>query len=94
MASASIEIVRTKHSAIDEQARSPVANTAAGQGACRLERKPMLGWSLSFLIIALLAGLLGFAGIAGTAAWIAKLLFLLFLVLFVLSLIFGRTTRV
>jgi uncharacterized membrane protein YtjA (UPF0391 family) len=54
----------------------------------------MLGWSLSFLIIALLAGLLGFGAIAGTAAWIAKMLFVLFLILFVVSLIFGRTTRV
>jgi uncharacterized membrane protein YtjA (UPF0391 family) len=57
-------------------------------------KESMLGWSLSFLIIALLAGLLGFVSIAGTAAWIAKVLFVLFLLLFIVSLLFARTTRV
>ena len=52
----------------------------------------MLGWSLTFLIIALLAGLLGLAGIAGAAAWIAKGLFVICLVLFILSLISSRRT--
>ena len=50
----------------------------------------MLSWSITFLIIALVAAVLGFAGIAGTAAGIAKVLFGLFLVLFILSLFFGR----
>jgi uncharacterized membrane protein YtjA (UPF0391 family) len=50
----------------------------------------MLGWAVTFLIIALIAGLLGFGVIAGTAAEIAKILFLVFLVLFVVSLLFGR----
>jgi uncharacterized membrane protein YtjA (UPF0391 family) len=50
----------------------------------------MLGWTIFFLVVALIAGLLGFAGIAGAAAGIAKILFFLFLILFVLSLIFGR----
>lgn len=50
----------------------------------------MLGWSITFLIIALIAAVLGFAGIAGTAAWIAKVLFVAFLILFVISLFFGR----
>ena len=31
----------------------------------------MLSWSLTFLVIALIAGVLGFTGIAGTAAGIA-----------------------
>jgi uncharacterized membrane protein YtjA (UPF0391 family) len=35
----------------------------------------MLGWSIMFLIVALIAGLLGFVGIAGTAASIAQVLF-------------------
>jgi uncharacterized membrane protein YtjA (UPF0391 family) len=51
----------------------------------------MLGWAVTFLVIALIAAVLGFGVIAGTAAEIAKILFLVFLVLFVLSLIFGRT---
>ncbi|QDS93900.1 hypothetical protein FF011L_26760 [Roseimaritima multifibrata] len=50
----------------------------------------MLGWSLTFLIIALIAGALGFGVIGGTAAMIAKVLFFVFLVLFVIGLITGR----
>jgi uncharacterized membrane protein YtjA (UPF0391 family) len=50
----------------------------------------MLGWSVTFLLVALLAGLLGFWGIAGMAAYIAKVLFVIFLVLFLVSLIVGR----
>lgn len=50
----------------------------------------MLGWALTFLVIAIIAGILGFGMVAGTAAGIAKLLFALFLILFLASLIFGR----
>ena len=50
----------------------------------------MLSWSITFLIIAIIAAVLGFEGIAGAAAGIAKVLFGLFLVLFLLSLFFGR----
>jgi uncharacterized membrane protein YtjA (UPF0391 family) len=50
----------------------------------------MLGWALTFLIIALIAGVLGFGVVAGTAATIAKILFVVFLVLFVIGLIMGR----
>jgi uncharacterized membrane protein YtjA (UPF0391 family) len=54
----------------------------------------MLNWTLTFLIIALIAAALGFGGIAGTAVGIAKILFFVFIVLFILSLIFGRRTKV
>ncbi|TWT54895.1 hypothetical protein Pla22_25490 [Rubripirellula amarantea] len=50
----------------------------------------MLGWALTFLVIALIAGVLGFGVVAGTAASIAKILFVVFLVLFVIGLIMGR----
>ncbi len=50
----------------------------------------MLGWAITFLVIALIAALLGFGGIAGTAVGIAKIIFFVAIVLFVLSLIFGR----
>lgn len=50
----------------------------------------MLSWSITFLVIALVAAVLGFGVIAGTAASIAKVLFLVFLVLFVVSLLTGR----
>jgi uncharacterized membrane protein YtjA (UPF0391 family) len=50
----------------------------------------MLGYSLVFLIVALIAGVFGFGVVASTAAGIAKILFFVFLVLFVLSLVMGR----
>ena len=50
----------------------------------------MLSWSLSFLIVAILAGLFGFWGVAGTATDIAKVLFFFFLIAFVVSLVLGR----
>jgi uncharacterized membrane protein YtjA (UPF0391 family) len=47
----------------------------------------MLGWAVTFLVIALVAAVLGFGGVAFAAAGIAKLLFVIFLVLFLVSLI-------
>jgi uncharacterized membrane protein YtjA (UPF0391 family) len=47
----------------------------------------MLGWALTFLVVALIAGVLGFTSIAGTAMGVAKILFFVFLVLFVVSLV-------
>jgi uncharacterized membrane protein YtjA (UPF0391 family) len=47
----------------------------------------MLGLTLAFLIIALVAGLLGFTSIAGAAAGIARVLFGIFLILFLATLI-------
>ena len=49
----------------------------------------MLSWSITFLIIALVAGLLGFTAIAGASIAFAKVLFFVFLVLFVASLLMG-----
>ena len=50
----------------------------------------MLRWTLTFLIVALIAGALGFIGLEGAAMQIARFTFLIFLVLFVVSLVFGR----
>jgi uncharacterized membrane protein YtjA (UPF0391 family) len=50
----------------------------------------MLSWSMTFLVIGLIAGILGFSGIAA-ATQIAWILFVVFLVLFVVSLIMGRS---
>jgi uncharacterized membrane protein YtjA (UPF0391 family) len=47
----------------------------------------MLGWALTFLVVALIAGVLGFTTIAGAAIGIAKIAFYVFLILFVVSLI-------
>jgi uncharacterized membrane protein YtjA (UPF0391 family) len=51
----------------------------------------MLGYAITFLIIAIIAAILGFGGVAGTAATIARVLFFLFLILFVVSILFGRS---
>jgi uncharacterized membrane protein YtjA (UPF0391 family) len=50
----------------------------------------MLGWALTFLLIAVLAGVLGFWALGGVAMTIAKVLFVVFLILFVISLFAGR----
>lgn len=49
----------------------------------------MLGWALTFLIIALIAAALGFGGIAGFAVELAKIVFFVAIVLFVISAVFG-----
>jgi uncharacterized membrane protein YtjA (UPF0391 family) len=49
----------------------------------------MLGWVLTFLVVALIAGLLGFGGIAGASIEIAKVIFFIAIVLFLISVVFG-----
>jgi uncharacterized membrane protein YtjA (UPF0391 family) len=53
----------------------------------------MLGYAITFLLIALVAGILGFGVVAGTAATIAKVCLVIFLVLFVVSLLRGKRTN-
>jgi uncharacterized membrane protein YtjA (UPF0391 family) len=50
---------------------------------------PMLGWALTFLVIALIAAVLGFGGIAGTAVGIAKIIFFVAIILFLISAVAG-----
>jgi uncharacterized membrane protein YtjA (UPF0391 family) len=54
----------------------------------------MLGWTITFPIIALVAVAFGLGWIAMAAAGIAKILFFVFLVLFVVSLLGGLRRRV
>lgn len=49
----------------------------------------MLGWAVTFLVVALVAALLGFGGIAGTAMEAAKLVFFVAIVLFAISAVMG-----
>ena len=49
----------------------------------------MLGWVVTFLIIALVAGLLGFGGIAGASIEIAKIVFFIAIVLSAVSAVVG-----
>ncbi|MBJ2172660.1 DUF1328 domain-containing protein [Aureibaculum sp. A20] len=50
----------------------------------------MLRWTISFIILAIVAAIFGFGGIAEGAASIAKILFFIFIVLFVISLFTGK----
>jgi len=56
------------------------------------KEKAMLGWAITFLIVALIAALLGFGGIAGAASSIAQILFFVFIVLFIVAMI-ARAVR-
>jgi uncharacterized membrane protein YtjA (UPF0391 family) len=49
----------------------------------------MLGWAVTFLIIALIAALLGFGGIAGVAIEAAKIVFFVAIILFLISAVVG-----
>jgi uncharacterized membrane protein YtjA (UPF0391 family) len=55
-------------------------------------RDNMLGWALTFLVVALIAGALGFGGIAGASAGIAQILFVVFLILFAIAMV-ARAVR-
>lgn len=49
----------------------------------------MLGWAVTFLVVALVAALFGFGGIAGTTVEAAKLIFFVAVVLFAISAVVG-----
>jgi uncharacterized membrane protein YtjA (UPF0391 family) len=56
----------------------------------RLKRRTvMLGWAVTFLIVALVAALLGFGAISGVAIEAAKIVFFVAIVLFAISVIAG-----
>ena len=57
-----------------------------------LRRNVMLGWAITFLVIALIAAVFGFGGIASASAGIAQVLFFIFLILFVVALV-ARAVR-
>jgi uncharacterized membrane protein YtjA (UPF0391 family) len=69
--------------------------TRGGRSECaappRSDREDftMLGWAVTFLIVALIAGLLGFAGVAIVSVEIAKIVFFVAIILFLISAIFG-----
>lgn len=45
----------------------------------------MFDWTISFLVIALIAGLLGFTGIAGVAVGMAKVIFFISLFIWIVA---------
>lgn len=50
----------------------------------------MIGWALTFLLLALVAAYLGFFSLAGAAAILAKVFLAIFLILLVVSALTGR----
>ena len=52
----------------------------------------MLGYVITFFILAVIAGILGFGGLAADFASIAQFLALIFVVLFVASLLYNIVT--
>jgi len=49
----------------------------------------MLGWVVTFLVLALIAGILGFSGISGASIEISKIIFFFAVVLFLVSAVVG-----
>ncbi|GEP10365.1 DUF1328 domain-containing protein [Methylobacterium gnaphalii] len=49
----------------------------------------MLGWAVTFLVIALVAAVLGFGGVAGTAMEAAKIVCFVAIALFLISAVMG-----
>ena len=49
----------------------------------------MLGWALTFLVVALIAAVLGFGGIAGLSLEIAKIIFFVAILLFAIAAVVG-----
>ena len=47
----------------------------------------MMGWALTFFIVAIIAGLLGFTGIAASMVGIAKIIFFIAIALFIISMV-------
>lgn len=58
-----------------------------GKGAFRTMEVRMLGWAITFFIVAIVAAVFGFGNIAAGASSIAQILFFIFLVLFIASLV-------
>jgi len=52
----------------------------------------MLNWSITFLIIAIIAAIFGFTTIAGASIAVARFLFFVFIVLFLIFLVLGRSS--
>lgn len=52
----------------------------------------MLGYAVTFFLLAIIAAVFGFGGMAGTLASIAQFLAVAFVVLFLASLVYGVIT--
>src|SRR5450759_4262833 len=90
------------HGFLGRTARQPAAAAAANRNYSEKPALPrhavsrrnrggpaMMGWAVTFLIVALIAAVLGFGGIAGVAIEAAKLVFFVAIILFAISAIVG-----
>jgi uncharacterized membrane protein YtjA (UPF0391 family) len=66
-----------------------ISQHGASRWSNKFEVGYMMGWVITFLIVALVAGVLGFGGIAGASIEMAKIVFFIAIVLFLLSAVFG-----
>jgi uncharacterized membrane protein YtjA (UPF0391 family) len=62
----------------------------AGNLSGKRKGKSMIGLTMTFLVLAVVAGLLGFIAIVATSMGMAEILFSAFLLLFSISLFVGR----
>jgi len=69
--------------------REQLFSRRRGKRRTRSRREIMLGWALTFLVVALIAAVLGFGGIAGLSIEIAKIIFFVAVVLFLISAVIG-----
>ncbi len=53
----------------------------------------MMNWTLTFLIIAIVAAVLGYGGIAGAATEMAKTVFIISIAIWIATVIFGVFRR-
>jgi uncharacterized membrane protein YtjA (UPF0391 family) len=68
----------------------PPLSSRTRRGAARQRKeRTMLGWALTFLVVALVAAVLGFGGIAGLSIEIARIIFFVAIVLFLISAVVG-----
>jgi uncharacterized membrane protein YtjA (UPF0391 family) len=79
----------------EPKARGTGCSDRSGTCAALHQERIMLGWAITFLIVALVAALFGFGGIAAVAVDAAKIIFFVAIILFVVSavvmLIRGRS---
>ena len=74
---------------LENQAACKPHAKRSGKAAIEPVEIVMLGWALTFLIVALIAAVLGFGGIATFAVDIAKIVFFVAIVLFLISAVIG-----
>jgi uncharacterized membrane protein YtjA (UPF0391 family) len=75
--------------AVEPAAEARVVPASSAVRRSDSEVTTMIGWAITFLIVALVAAIFGFGGIAGAAVDIAKLIFFVAIVLFAISAVIG-----